>query len=368
MDNIMKRLGLSKQWARSVGVVVAGGLMLALSATGALAADVSFTADIDIPLTTQGITLTILSGGEATEFTVSADNIAITVPTGSSLSIRNLDKRPLTNNGSVAIICHSDYSQLDITGPKTVTITPASSGTCTATTTTTGGGGGGGGSAPPPLATTPPATTPPVQPTSPTQPSVTAPSLEQLGSEADEVDGGSAEAVAVAVGLTRDPALEVSRSPLVDRVVPAGTAADVRSEVANFVTYGTPTTFGLGAGERAGVVNSFRAAFGHVPQSQADWGDALKIANGRWPSVTNATREKSVESAFKKVYLRSPNRANSHDDAAVVIMAYGLRIGTRNLDSEKAAIKSFKAIYGRAPTSASDWDTVRAVGYSGATR
>jgi hypothetical protein len=59
---------------------------------------------------------------------------------------------------------------------------------------------------------------------------------------------------------------------------------------------------------------------------------------------------------------------NSNDNAAVTIMAYGLRPANRNTESEKTAIKSFKYIYGKNPVSAMEWDVVRAIAYSGAKR
>ena len=40
----------------------------------------------------------------------------------------------------------------------------------------------------------------------------------------------------------------------------------------------------------------------------------------------------------------------------------------RNLNAEAAAIVSFRGVYGRAPASATDWDIVRAIAYSGASR
>ena len=124
----------------------------------------------------------------------------------------------------------------------------------------------------------------------------------------------------------------------------------------------------LGAGERAGVVSSFKEAFGKVPESQTDWEDVVKIANGRWPSQTSDDKESSAESAFEKIYLRTPERDNAKDDAAVVVMAYGLRPANRNMGSEQAALKIFRGIFKKAPSNASDWDTVRAIAYSGATR
>ena len=136
----------------------------------------------------------------------------------------------------------------------------------------------------------------------------------------------------------------------------------------NFIAYGTDTTLKLGAGERAGVVNSFKAALGKLPTTEADWNDVMKISNGRWPSQTNKAAEDKATINFKKVYLRDPDRENAHDDAAVTVMAYGLRPADRNLNSEKAAIKSFKAIYGYAPSAATAWDVVRAIAYSGAKR
>ena len=57
-----------------------------------------------------------------------------------------------------------------------------------------------------------------------------------------------------------------------------------------------------------------------------------------------------------------------HDNAAVTVMAYGLRPANRNLNSEKAAIFTFKYIYKKSPATAEEWDVVRAIAYSGAKR
>jgi hypothetical protein len=136
----------------------------------------------------------------------------------------------------------------------------------------------------------------------------------------------------------------------------------------NFITYGTRSTLRLGQGERAGVLNSYRSAFGKLPRSVAEWEDAIKAANGRWPGATNSAAEELAEVKFKAIYLRAADRANRYDNAAVVIIAYGLRPNNRNLASEQAAIRIFKAIFGQNPSSATDWDAVRAIAYSGATR
>jgi len=136
----------------------------------------------------------------------------------------------------------------------------------------------------------------------------------------------------------------------------------------NYITYGSPDTAKLGWGERAGVLNSFMAAFGKVPAVADDWSDIIKIANGRWPTQRSEMAENRSAEHFRKIYLREPNRANPHDDAAVTVVAYGLRPANRNMESEAAAIRIFKAIYGYAPTGAVDWDVARAIAYSGATR
>jgi hypothetical protein len=58
----------------------------------------------------------------------------------------------------------------------------------------------------------------------------------------------------------------------------------------------------------------------------------------------------------------------ANDNAAVNIMAYGLRPAQRNTASEKTAILSFKYIFKKTPSTAQDWDIVRAIAYSGARR
>jgi hypothetical protein len=134
------------------------------------------------------------------------------------------------------------------------------------------------------------------------------------------------------------------------------------------VAYGTKGTLVLGAGERAGVVSSYKKAFGKLPQTEAQWKDALAIASGRWPGETSATAESKAKTEFKKVYNKNADMKNANDNAAVTVMAYGLRPSDRNLNSEKAGIKIFKAIYGHNPVSALAWDIVRAIAYSGAKR
>jgi len=138
--------------------------------------------------------------------------------------------------------------------------------------------------------------------------------------------------------------------------------------IADFIHAGTPTTVILGSGERAGVIASFQSAFNRLPTTEADWQDVIKIANGRWPTQRSTTAEDRAKVSFKKIYLRAANMSNPNDNAAVTVMAYGLRPALRNLNSEKAAIVSFRFIYKITPVSAQNWDIVRSISYSGAKR
>ena len=249
-----------------------------------------------------------------------------------------------------------------------------------ATSASTGGASSGGGTYTPAPTTQTPTTTieqpttteaAPKTPTASAEPAATveASPITQIISESTKIATANAETVAQAVGKSRDLGLEQRyQSTIVARIVLANTPAATKARVVNFVTYGTSTTQVLGAGERGGVVNSFRTAYGKVPESEADWQDVVKIANGRWPSTLSAAREKTVSAAFKKIYLRNADRANPFDDAAVTVMAYGLRPSARNMNSEKAAINIYKGIFKKGPSSAADWDAVRAIAYSGATR
>lgn len=208
--------------------------------------------------------------------------------------------------------------------------------------------------------------TPDTAPITPPPPSM----LMRLQTEADIVARADVVAIVRAVNQPRALAQEgrvANRyiSPLVNGLSPLPAT---RHALINFITYGTPTTQRLGAGERAGVLNSFRAAFGRVPATTTDWQDALKIANGRWPNERDETTESNATAAFQTIYRRAPNRTNPHDDAAVMVIAYGLRPTDRNMASEQAAIRIFRAIYGYDPASPTAWDIVRAIAYSGARR
>ncbi|MFH1078145.1 MAG: hypothetical protein V1745_02595 [Patescibacteria group bacterium] len=164
----------------------------------------------------------------------------------------------------------------------------------------------------------------------------------------------------------RDVAMESTFNlTLTPRVVPSGLSDAVLSAVRNFINYGTASNVRLGQGERAGAVDSFRAVHGRVPVTDCDWQNVIKIAKTRLPKDTSAPRESQMPGSFKKVYNREANPADTKDDVALKVMAYGIRPFTRDLDAERAAIAVFKRIYGHTPKDATEWDLNRAIAYSG---
>ncbi|MCX6796057.1 MAG: hypothetical protein NTW06_01005, partial [Candidatus Falkowbacteria bacterium] len=90
------------------------------------------------------------------------------------------------------------------------------------------------------------------------------------------------------------------------------------SAINNFITYGVDTnTQKLGAGERAAVIYSYKSAFKKLPETEAELADAIKIANGRWPSATSTEAEKAAKEQFMKIYNRAADMSNAKDNAAI---------------------------------------------------
>jgi len=138
-----------------------------------------------------------------------------------------------------------------------------------------------------------------------------------------------------------------------------------------FITYGVDeNTKKLGEGERAAVIYSYKAAFNKLPESEEELSDAIKIANGRFPSILSSKAEQKAKEQFTKIYKRLPDMNGVRDAAAVKIMAYGLRqkAENRNLNSEKAGIKIFKGIFGYTPKTTEEWNMMQAITYSGASQ
>ncbi len=193
---------------------------------------------------------------------------------------------------------------------------------------------------------------------------------KQIINEGKLIYNGDVNKVLNEMGLKRNLTQEAENRLKYVKPIIENIKADTETvnAITNFITYGTKSTLFLGTGERAGVVNSYKSAFGKLPRTEEEWRDCIAIANGRWPTERNEITEKNATNAFKKIYLREPDRLNPHDDAAVVIIAYGLRPQTRDLNKEKFAIKVFRTIYGYSPSSSEAWDIVRAIAYSGASR
>lgn len=191
--------------------------------------------------------------------------------------------------------------------------------------------------------------------------------LSQFTADAGLVMVGTRVSLASSLGINSCELSASAADALTQRTL--GTVSGTtQSTIANFIGCGTQTSFFMGAGERAGIVNSYRAAFGHLPMTVADWNDVLKIGNGRFPAAMSTTAETVARANFRLVFLRNANPSITSDNNAVTVMAYGLRPIPRNMNAEAVAIVTFQKIFKIEPTSARDWDIVRAIAYSGATR
>lgn len=126
----------------------------------------------------------------------------------------------------------------------------------------------------------------------------------------------------------------------------------------------------LGEGERAAVLKSYSAAFSELPKNEEEFNDVIKISNGQWPSRTSESAETKAREEFQKIYKRLPNMENKNDQAAITVMAYGLRqkAENRNLASEAAALRTFKNVYKHEPATTEEWNILQAITYSGAVR
>jgi hypothetical protein len=126
----------------------------------------------------------------------------------------------------------------------------------------------------------------------------------------------------------------------------------------------------LGEGERAAVLKSYEQAFSVLPTTEEEFSDVIKISNGQWPSQTSASAETGAMKKFQEIYKRLPDMNNENDEAAITVMAYGLRqkAENRNLASESVALKTFHNIYKHDPSTTEEWNILQAITYSGAIR
>jgi len=130
-----------------------------------------------------------------------------------------------------------------------------------------------------------------------------------------------------------------------------------------FVAYGTKSTQSLGAGERAGILYSYKRAYGNLPKNNDDWMDVLNIAAGRAPEKRNKVAEQNARNIFYEIFGRNPNLKQNDDNYVIMEIAYGLRPKHRDIEKEIVGIEKFIKIYGVLPSSSSDWDVVRCLSY-----
>jgi hypothetical protein len=254
---------------------------------------------------------------------------------------------------------------------KTCTVTNSDVATVTTPTVSNGGGGGGGGSTPPSPQNIQPsgfATPAPrvlgVETSNPSFTSSTSPCAESNPELLLITE--NADAAAAGVGVARDLALEsFVQTRLLDRVLPQTVVGDVRARILNFIVYGTPRSRHVGIGERAGIVASYRAAYGRFPDTDCDWGDLLNISMGLVPNNLNPAREQSVGDTFRTFYGRAPDRSKAAEDRTIFIMAYGLRPAVRDLNAERAGIRLFRRVMRKIPVTATEWDAIRGMVYGG---
>jgi len=150
-----------------------------------------------------------------------------------------------------------------------------------------------------------------------------------------------------------------------------GLSDNIKVALSEFISKGTKdNSEKIGEGERAAVLNSYKHAFGHLPQNETEIEDAIKISNGRFPAQTSEEAENNAKIQFERIYNREADMNNPNDSAAVNIMAYGLKqkAQNRNLGSELKGISIFEDIFGHVPASTEDWNTMQAITYSGAKR
>jgi hypothetical protein len=137
------------------------------------------------------------------------------------------------------------------------------------------------------------------------------------------------------------------------------------NSVKQFIALGTPTTIDLGQAERAKVVANYQIVYKKIPDSQDEWEDVLKIANGQRPDERNLAKEREAQKSFRKLVKRAPDFSKPADDAAISYIAYGIRPETRDLKAESAAVKIFRSSFGKNPKTEQDWNVVRAAAYTG---
>lgn len=373
-------LAILVAWLAATAVVRAGSDDFVANA------DITVT---DISFSGSTISLIILNGSTSASWN-QTDGVMAVVDPGPAFKIATVSsatsvKMITATQNNVRIACADNgtpgtSSLILPTTPGTYTITPSASSPCSQPIISVPV------SAPASSPASTPATTPPPaadQTQTTTKPPTTAPPAEEksTSSKAAELkekleslvaDAGvitqSRENVLFELGRVRDAKVEAKvEKTLVKQVIAGvkGLKSDVKEKVVTFVAYGTPSTENIGANERAGVLTSFKEAFGKLPKTQTDWNDIIKIANGEPPAQVSKKKEKQAAAAFKVIYGRAAKAGNAKDEAAVDSLAYGVRPTEKSLAAERAAIKTYQTVFRRLPKTSSDWAAVRTIAYSG---
>jgi hypothetical protein len=133
---------------RLLAVALGLGISLAGVST-ASAANLTWTADHTVALTSPAINMTILSGSKANSLIVGTGDMQVAVANGDTFSVTSTDRRLLLTGATTAntvLDCTGSTSSVIITGgagAETMTITPSSS-PCSSSGSTGGSGGSGG--------------------------------------------------------------------------------------------------------------------------------------------------------------------------------------------------------------------------------
>lgn len=197
-----------------------------------------------------------------------------------------------------------------------------------------------------------------------------------LRDETKTILSESTETIAKSVGRIADAVVEQGVKNTEKFTAIIGTTTETQTTaMVGFIAYGTQATATLGEGERAGVLDSYRRAYGALPATEEEWQDALRIGAGQLPDHNNASAETKATALFEKIYKRpakavDPSESvlkaqDGNDYDALRMAAYGIRPETRDLTKERTGIGRFKGTFGRDPKSAEDWDAVRMIAYSG---
>ena len=128
--------------------------------------------------------------------------------------------------------------------------------------------------------------------------------LEQITNEASIISVGDIEIVLTEVKAKRDLALErEARSKYVNKLFAKEiTKETIADAITNFIVYGTESTNILGAGERAGVLNSYKSTFGKLPETESEWRIVLLLlmGDGRKKEMK---RQKPKQRRYSKKYI-----------------------------------------------------------------